>query len=125
MSVREITNREIADVLDQIAGLLEAQDANVHRIRAYRNGAKSVRETQDQLADIVREGKEEKIQEIPGIGAGLARVISTYVKTGRFNLLDRLKGEVDPDEIFKRVPGIGQTLGRGTLLQTRSERIRD
>ena len=37
------TNREIADVLDRIADLLEAQDANPFRVHAYRNGADHVR----------------------------------------------------------------------------------
>jgi DNA polymerase (family 10) len=37
------TNAEIATVLERIAALLEFQEANPHRIRAYRNRAGSVR----------------------------------------------------------------------------------
>jgi Holliday junction resolvasome RuvABC DNA-binding subunit len=105
-----ITNEEIAGVLDQIAELLEAQGANVHRVRAYRNGANSVREAEFSLVDTVREGNEEKLQQLPGIGEGLARVISTYVKIGRSNLLDRLRGEIEPTDLFVQVPGIGEEL---------------
>lgn len=112
MAKKNTTNDEIANVLDHIAELLEAQGANVHRVRAYRNGANSVRDAQQSLADMVREGDEEQLQELPDIGEGLARVITTYVETGRSNLLDRLMGDVEPEELFVQVPGIGEKLAR-------------
>ena len=105
-----IANHEIAGVLDHIAELLDAQGANIHRVRAYRNGAKSVRDANHPLAEDVRSGHPENIQELPGIGEGLGRVITTYVTTGRSNLLDHLMGEVDPEDLFMQAPGIGKTL---------------
>ena len=105
-------NPKIADVLDTIADLLEAQDANPHRVRAYRTGAQSVRDADGQVADLVHEGKQERLMELPGIGKGLAGVIREYVETGRSGLLQRLQGEMAPGELFAQVPGIGPTLGR-------------
>ena len=99
MAKKNTTNEEIANVLEHIAELLEAQGANVHRVRAYRNGANSVRDAQQSLADMVREGDEERLQELPNIGEGLARVITTYVETGRSNLLDRLMGQRDNEHL--------------------------
>ncbi|MFW6135527.1 MAG: hypothetical protein ACOC7N_01750 [Chloroflexota bacterium] len=105
MSEEKQANEDVATVLDQIADLLETQGANRFRIRAYRNAAHTVRTADEPVADVVREGGEDALQDLPNIGAGIARVIGTYVRTGRSDLLDRLKGEVAPGELFTQVPG--------------------
>jgi len=105
-------NEEIAHVLERIAGLLEAQGANVHRVRAYRDGAQSVREASDSLAGLVRRGEEQALLEIPGIGDRLGGLIFEYVRTGRSGLLERLQGEVTPESLFTQIPGIGPELAR-------------
>ncbi len=110
MPPKEFSNDDIADVLDRIADLLEAKDANPHRIRAYRDGAASVRNTEEEIADWVQGGEFDRLRELPGIGSGLTGVISTYVKTGRSDVLDRLQGEVSPPDLFMQVPGIGEEL---------------
>lgn len=112
MALKEVSNEDIADMLERIADLLDAKDANPHRIRAYRDGASSVRDTKDQIADWVIEGNSERLRELPGIGSGLVRVISTFVKTGRSDVLDRLEGEVSPTDLFIQVPGIGEELAQ-------------
>ncbi len=45
-----MTNTQIAAVLDEIADLLEFQDANPFRIRAYRNAARTVHDHGESLA---------------------------------------------------------------------------
>lgn len=104
------TNQEIAELLAHIAELLSAQDANPHRVRAYRNGAERVRRAEKSLAQIVQDGNGEALQSMPDIGEGLARVILTFVHTGHSNLLDRLQGEVSPEKLFSQVPGVGEEL---------------
>jgi DNA polymerase (family 10) len=103
-------------MLDRIADLLEAQDANPHRVRAYHSGAERARGVDTSLADMVRSGDGEALQQLPDIGEGLARVISRFVHTGRSEVLERLQGEVAPEKLFSQVPGIGPEL---------SERIAD
>lgn len=110
MSERKSTNAEIAEVLERIADLLEVQDANPHRVCAYRNGARSVRGADQSLADLVRQGDGEALQRLSEVGAGLASIITEIVHTGRSSLLDRLQGEVSPVKLFAQVPGIGDTL---------------
>lgn len=105
-------NEEIAQVLERIAGLLEAQGANVHRVRAYRDGAQRVREAGESLAGLVRQGEERALLEIPGIGERLGGLIFEYVRTGRSGLLERLQGEVTPESLFTQIPGIGPELAR-------------
>lgn len=111
------TNQQIADMLAHIAELLEAQDANPHRVRAYRNGAERVRRTEKSLAQIIQNGDGDALQSMPDIGEGLARVIVTYVHTGHSNLLDRLKGEVSPAKLFSQVPGVGEELAERIVKQ--------
>ena len=45
-----MNNARIADVFDQIADLLEFQGANPFRVRAYRNGARTVRDFPEPMA---------------------------------------------------------------------------
>jgi len=104
------TNEQVADVLDQIADLLEVQGANRYRIQAYRRGARTVRAHDASVASIVRAGDGEELQELPNVGEGLANIIRSYVRTGRSEMLERLKGEVAPQKLFVQVPGIGEAL---------------
>jgi DNA polymerase (family 10) len=112
MSDGQRANAEVADVLERIADLLEIQDANPHRVRAYRNGARSVRDAGRPLADLVAQGDGKALQELPAVGQGLAGVITEIVHTGRSSLLERLQGEVSLVRLFTQVPGVGETLAR-------------
>ena len=104
------TNQEIADMLARIAELLEVQNANPHRVRAYRNGAARIRNLDQSVAEIVRNEDGQTLQELPDIGVGLSRVITNFVHKGRSDVLDRLRGQVSPEELFSNLPGIGETL---------------
>ncbi len=107
---RRPTNDEIADVLSQIADLLEVQAANPFRVRAYREGAASVRAADMSLAELVEQQGEEALPKLPNIGEGLAATIGEFVRTGRSDQLARLQGEVSPADQFAQVPGIGPEL---------------
>jgi hypothetical protein len=125
MVLKEVSNNDIADVLDQIADLLDAKDANPHRIRAYRDGATSVRNTDEPVADWIREGEMNRLHGLPGIGSGLSAVIATYVKTGRSDVLDRLQGEVSPVDLFVQVPGIGEELAQRVYEELKVNTLED
>jgi DNA polymerase (family 10) len=105
-----LKNQEIADILDEIAGLLEYQQANPHRIRAFRTGARQVRSLPDPIDQIIAEKGLDSLENITGIGKGLTAVIGEYLQTGRSSLLDRLRGEVSPVDLFSQVGGIGEEL---------------
>ena len=103
-------NQEVARILEEIAGLLEIQHANPFKVKAYRTGAKQVRERPEPVADLVKTGDGEALQTLPGIGESLAALIEEYVKTGKSKLLRRLKGKTAPEDLFEHVPGIGPEL---------------
>lgn len=119
------SNREIANVLDHIASLLDTQDANPHRVRAYRDGANRARGLDRSLARMVMSGNGKSLQELPDIGEGLARVITRYVENGRSNVLDRLQGEVSPQVLFSQLPGIGPNLAERIIDQLEVDTLED
>jgi len=105
-------NREIAAVLDEVGALLEMQEAQPFRAQAYRRAADAIRTLPQSLAATVRAGGAEAVDCLPGLGPGLARVITEIVHSGRLGLLDWLRGHADPERLLATVPGIGTELAR-------------
>jgi hypothetical protein len=105
-----IGNDEIADVLDRVADLLATQDANPYRVRAWREGARVVRAHPTSVAALADERGVKALDELPGIGRSLSQAIDEIVHRGRLRLLERLEGEVSPEDLFSTVPGIGEEL---------------
>src|SRR5438034_10702759 len=71
-------NPDIARLFDEVADLLEIQDANPFRVRAYRNAARTIRDFPESLADLVRAGTKD-LTEIRGIGEDLAEQMAEIV----------------------------------------------
>ena len=101
-----VHNADIAGVFDEIADLLEIQEANPFRVRAYRNAARTVENLSLELAGAVGSGQ--RLPKLPGIGADLAAKIEEIVRTGTCGLLVRLRKEL-PAGVTEllRVPGLG------------------
>src|SRR5262245_37979474 len=106
------TNAKIADLLAQIAGLLEDQEDNPYRVQAFRHGAATVRETKTPLVEMVKQGGGEALTQLEGIGEGLAGVIFEFISTGHSSYLQQVQARQSPEEIFQRVPGIGPKLAQ-------------
>lgn len=117
MPIQIPTNDDIANLLEQIADQLEHQADNPYRIEAFRNGAKSVRASQTPLAEIVEKEGSEALKQIEGIGQGLATTIFEFIQTGRSSYLQQLKARKSPEELFQRIPGIGEKLAHRIALQ--------
>lgn len=100
-------NQQIASDLEEVARLLEAQGANLFRVRAYRFAAEVLRRIDRQAYAIVEEEGIEGLMQLPGIGKSLARSIDQLARTGRLGLLQRLRGHVGPEHLFMTLPGIG------------------
>jgi hypothetical protein len=110
MATPTVTNQEIADALERVADLLEAQDANRYRVRAYRTAADTIRRHDTPLADILAEGGIDALDALPTIGPTIASHVAELVKRGGLTLLDRLEGEVSPERMLATLPGIGPEL---------------
>ncbi len=110
IAVPEEHNAAIASRLDEVAGLLEEQHANPYRVAAYRRAAERLRVLGRPVAEILRTEGVEGLMRLPGIGEGIARSIRLLVTIGRLPMLERLRGESDPEAVLMSVPGIGSTL---------------
>jgi DNA polymerase (family 10) len=118
-----MTNSQIAAVFDQIADLLEFKGENAFRVRAYRNGARAIRDLPDSVVSIVADDWRRLLQ-IDGVGKAVAEKAVTLVQTGGLPQLDGLLAEI-PETVLAmmRVPGLGpkkaaaiyQQLGVATL----------
>lgn len=102
------SNERIASALEQIAELLQAQDSDPFRVRAYRNAARSIGHRTEPVAALADDLP--ALVALPTVGKTIAQMIAELVHTGRAELLDRLRGEVSPEDLFTRIPGIGDTL---------------
>src|SRR5438093_5235277 len=99
-------NPDIARVFDEVADLLEIQDANPLRVRAYRNAARTIRDFPEPIAELVRVGAKD-LTEISGIGADLAEKITDIVKTGELPLRKQLAAKLPAGLLdLLRIPGL-------------------
>jgi Holliday junction resolvasome RuvABC DNA-binding subunit len=64
------------------------------------------------VADTFREQGIQGLEQIPGIGASIARAIRDMLLHGRLAMLDRLRGESRAIAILATVPGIGKVYAR-------------
>jgi predicted flap endonuclease-1-like 5' DNA nuclease len=103
-------NSEIAARLNEVARRLDEQGENQFRARAYRRAAETLKTLKRPVDRMVKTGGVEALQELPGIGKGLAQSIRQYVDTGRLPALDRILGERDPVAVLASVPGVGERL---------------
>src|SRR5438874_13094368 len=108
--VQEPTNAQIAAVLERIANLLEAQEANPFRVRAYREAAQTIRNIDQSASQLLSQGQGDDLRALPHIGEGIAAVIDDYVSSGKSDLLADLEAQSPPEAVFAQVPGIGPTL---------------
>jgi putative hydrolase len=103
-------NAEIARRLEEVADLLEVQQANPFRVLAYRRAASRIRCLRRPLVDIWNSEGEEGLRAIGGVGERLTAALRTLILTGRLPMLDRLRGETGPAALLESVPGIGPVL---------------
>lgn len=100
-------NANIAAVFEEMAQLLEFKGENPFRIRAYRNGAKAIRDLDESVESILKD-ESRQLKDVPGIGKTLVEKTQTLVVTGSLPQLAKLRKEV-PDVIIQmsRIPGLG------------------
>ena len=99
-------NLEIAKVLSQMADLLEIQDANPFRVRAYRNAARFVDGYAKPMRKLVEE--ESDLTDLPGIGREMARHIHELIETAGLSVLDELDEKIPRSLIdVIELPGVG------------------
>ena len=104
-------NIEIVRVLGEVADLLEIQQANPFRVRAYRNAVRTINAHASPLRKLVEQGAD--LTELPSIGKGLADNIRELVESGRLAMLEEMAAEIPPGLVeLMRLPGVGPKKAR-------------
>ena len=105
-----VSNATIADALEELGDLYELDGAIVHRVLAYRNAARSVRDSPVSVAALARAGK---ATQLPGIGETLQQKILTLLDTGTTPSSERLRAKFPPGLVaITRLPGLGPKRAR-------------
>src|SRR5689334_11790893 len=100
-------NSRIAARLLQMASLLEHQGEAGFRSAAYRHAGLAVERLDRPIDAILSRGGEKALIALPAIGRGIAASVAEMITTGRWQALDRLKGELDPETLLMTIPGVG------------------
>ncbi|MFN4260941.1 MAG: DNA polymerase/3'-5' exonuclease PolX [Gemmataceae bacterium] len=96
---------QVAAALEECGYLLEIQGENPFRCQAYLTAARAIRQLSTSLTDLIQQNK---LKEVPGIGATLHEKIITMVTTGRLPFLEDLRKKTPPGLLeMLRLPGIG------------------
>lgn len=99
-----MTNLEVAAILSEVADLLEIQGVRF-KPQAYRRAAQAIETLPEDIADVARE---ERLDEIPGVGRGIAGKVREIVETGSLAYLASLRRELPVGvQELTRIEGIG------------------
>lgn len=100
-----INNQSIAQVLDDMANMLQIIGANRFRFLAFQNAAEAIRNLSQDVATIAAQGELTAIQ---GIGKGIAATIQEMLETGTFPDYEKLKEEVPAGVLeMLQIPDVG------------------
>ncbi len=105
-------NGRIANRLEEMAELLARQGGNPFRVRAYRRAAETLAALPEDVGELLQREGPEGLIGLPHIGKGIASAIVELVTSGHWSQLQRLRGRLDPLQLFQTVPGIGPGLAR-------------
>jgi len=107
-----MTNQEIAQILVHISEILDIQGENPFKIRAYIKAAQTLEGLTFELSSL---DNKEEIEELPGIGEGIAKKIKELLDTEHLKYYEDLKkSEYAPLTEFLRIPGVGPRRRRGS-----------
>ncbi len=100
-------NSDVVKIFEELADLLEIQNANAFRVRAYRNAARTLGDLPESVAEIIGDSHR-SLEDLAGIGHDLAEKIKTIVSTGSLPQLDELRLQVPKGVVeMLRIPGLG------------------
>ena len=98
-------NSEVAQLLDDLGELVEANGEDRFKVVAYHRAATSVRNLEEDVEQVWRE---DRLEGIRYVGEGIARKIDEYLRTGRLLLLERLRERTPAGvRLLTKVQGIG------------------
>jgi len=100
-----LKNNEVAELLDKLGELVEANGEDRFKVIAYHRAATSIRNMGE---DVEQMWREQRLQDIKYVGEGIAKKIDEYLRTGKLQLLERLREQTPPGApALTKVQGVG------------------
>jgi len=98
-------NKELADLFERMADILEFKGENPFKISAYRKASRILGDLTQDVEEISEKGE---LKNIPGIGEGMAEKIVEYLKTGKISKFEEVRKGVSDELIaIMDIPGMG------------------
>src|SRR6056297_1097553 len=109
--MHSFSNKEISEMLSEYTDLMKIMGENKYRVRAYDNASRIVA---DRTIDLEKMVKEDRLEEIKGIGEGIATTNKNIFEKGYCEPLEELRKELPPGfEELLNIPGLGpKTAGK-------------
>lgn len=100
-----LSNRDIADIFERCADMLQIRGDNIHRVLSYRRAAETIRAVPRDLRVIASEGGLTKLK---FIGKTIAAKIDEMLETGDLDFYQRLRAEVPEGLVdIMHINGVG------------------
>lgn len=98
-------NKELADLFNKMADILEFKNENPFKISAYRKASRVLGDLTQDIQEIAESGE---LKKVPGIGEGMAQKIEEYLKTGKISKYEEAKKGISDELIaMMEIPGMG------------------
>jgi len=101
----EMEKKQIAEILREMAVLMELKGENPFKVRAYENASRIIEGLSEDLTELVQTGR---ILSIKGIGSGIAEKIQKLIETGHLPEYEELKQAI-PEGLIEmlKIQGMG------------------
>ena len=118
-------NQELSKIFHEIALYLEMQNVDF-KPQAYKKAAQNLETLSEDVEDVYKKGGLEALEEISGIGKGLAEKIEEYIKTGKIKEYGELKKKT-PVEIAEliAIEGVGPKAVRDLYKHLKIKNLED
>jgi len=87
-------NREIADIFEKMADILEFKGENPFKVNAYRKASRVIKDLVEDIEEIWQQGK---LYDLPGIGDALVKKIVEYLTSGKIGKYEEIRQDVSPE----------------------------
>ncbi|MDP3792638.1 MAG: DNA polymerase/3'-5' exonuclease PolX [bacterium] len=107
LSINRMTNNELSKIFREIAVFLEIKGV-AFKPQAFEKVASVLDSLEEDVSTIYQKGGLKALENIPGVGSGIAERMEEYIKTGHIKDHDKLKKELPVDiEDLRLVEGVG------------------
>jgi len=101
-----MANEELAGIFFEMADILEMKNVQ-WKPRAYRQAARAIGSSED-VSILYKKGGKKTLEEIPGVGEGIAKKIVEFIKTGKIRAYESLRKKVPSHiNVLVKIPGMG------------------